>query len=103
MKGTARKKFTAGTILADPTTREVEAFETLQDILSRPTYLIHFDQSRRLYMDIDASKHGIGVVVYHISGTESDEYPARNAIEPIMFLSRLLTTAERITGLPRWR
>lgn len=48
-------------------------------------------------MDLDASKErGFGVVVYHIKG---DPDPAVNGIkrqdiQPILFLSKLLTTAE---------
>ena len=84
-----------------PTKREIDSFETLQSLLSKPTYLVHFTPSRRLYIDLDSSKaFGIGAVVYHVKGDDEtsptllDGYPNRTDIEPIMFLSRMLSLAE---------
>jgi hypothetical protein len=72
---------------------------------------VHFDPNRCLYTDINASKaFGIGIVVYHVKedgsealagcsktsveGGHKPEYPKESNIEPIMFLSRRLSTAE---------
>ena len=102
------------TPLLNPTAAERTSFKALQDLLSTPTYLVHFDPSRHLYADIDASKaFGIGIVVYHVKDDGSEalaaaadcsktsieggvkpEYPKKSNIEPIMFLSRRLSPAE---------
>ena len=122
--GRERKSFSANTRLANPTDEELKSFTTLQDILSRPSYLIHFNPYWVLYIDIDASKDfGFGIVVYHDWEEASDAETSRKAsgkelkqgsersegssstgytttktrvkIRPIMFLSRLLTDAEK--------
>ena len=108
--GRERKSFAATTRLSDPTEAESTAFATLQDILSKPSYLSHFNPHWTLYIDIDASKDfGFGVVIYHdwaqaaASDSASDASATtgytttqkRTRIRPIMFLSKLLTDAER--------
>ena len=115
--GRERKSFSANTRLLDATAAELTAFETLQTLLSQPSYLIHFNPYWVLYIDIDASKDfGFGVVIYHgweeASAGSADSMKAENSsstrvatgyttttkrskIRPIMFLSRLLTEAER--------
>ena len=112
--GPQHRNFSLQTPLLNPTAAEHTSFKALQDLLSTPTYLVHFDPSRRLYADIDASKaFGIGIVVYHVKDDGSEalaaaadcsktsieggvkpEYPKKSNIEPIMFLSRRLSPAE---------
>ncbi len=82
-----------------PTTAELASFDTLQSLLSKPTYLVHFSNSKVLYIDLDASKEfGFGAMIYHVDEKAhtgmNTAYPARNTIQPIMFLSRLLKSAE---------
>ena len=92
----------------------MESFKALQELLANPQYLVHFDPTRRLYADVDASKaFGIGAVVYHVkdddphatadcsdnskapaAATTRPAYPKKSSIEPIMFLSRRLSPAE---------
>ena len=49
-----------------------------------------------MFIDLDASKEfGFGVMIYHLKGNlAKGEYPARKAVEPILFLSRLLHPTE---------
>ncbi len=85
-KGNSRRAYARRTHLM-PTPTEQKAFDTLQELLSRPTTLAHFDNKRHLYIDMDASKEfGFGACVYHV---------VEGKVRPILFLSRLLTTAER--------
>ena len=117
--GRERKSFSTKTKLSDPTEAELASFHALQQLLSKPSYLIHFNPYWTLYIDIDASKDfGFGVVVYHdwAEASATVEISAaslnpssgasttsgftktstkRTNIRPIMFLSRLLTDAER--------
>ncbi|KAL3428067.1 hypothetical protein PVAG01_01576 [Phlyctema vagabunda] len=93
--GTSRRNYSAATKIGDPSPLELAAFETLQEQLLRSQFLVHFAAERRLYIDVDASKaFGIGGIVYHCKN-ESEGYPRRNDIEPIMFLSRALSPAEK--------
>ena len=71
----------------------------LQGAFSNPTFLAHYDASRPLLIDLDASKSfGFAAIVYHI---KRDQVPSgkdqvsRVEVQPIMFLSRSLNDAER--------
>ena len=60
--------------------------------------LAHFDPSRPLWIDLDASREwGFGVQIFHVKKdfTGDQKWPPRTAIEPIMFLSHMLTAAEK--------
>ena len=88
------------TLLDNPTTLELEAFETLQSEFKKPMFLTHFTRDRRLYVELDSSKEsGHGAVVYHVRRDYTHEDltkpPPRATIEPVLFLSRRLTAAER--------
>lgn len=98
-KGRARRVYSTATIIEEPTEEELIAFKTIQQAFGGPKFLIHFDPSRQLYIDLDASKQrGFGVIVYHLrniavaNGEEHTATPGR--LQPILFLSKLLTTAE---------
>ena len=78
------------TKLLEPSNLEIQAFETLQFVLSKFTYLVYFNHTRPLYADLDASKAArIGAVIYHIKGNDPEiqAYPNCSDIEPILFLS----------------
>jgi len=96
-EGASRRNFAAATSLEEPTKRELASFEALQGLLSKPTYLVHFDSARQLYIDLDSSKaFGVGAVVYHVKEDRvgADGYPKRTNIKLILFLSRMLSPAE---------
>lgn len=45
-----------GRVVVDtPSPEELHAFEPLQDLFAAPTFVPHFDPSRRLGVDVDAS------------------------------------------------
>lgn len=93
-EGGVRKKAAAAFSITAPAPSEVDAFHHLQSLFARPKILVHFDHTRQLYADIDASKEfGFGVMIYH-SKTEKLSAPTPTAVEPILFLSRMLTSAE---------
>lgn len=81
----------------EPTEKERTSFECLQAILSKGGFLHHFDSGRRLYIDLDSSKRGVGVIVYPVKGDPDPEKATdiRKAdIQPLIFLSKLLSNAE---------
>ena len=93
--GSERKSFATRASVNNPTRSEEVAFRTLQQALSKPSFLAHFDSKRPLYINLDASKvFGFGAIIYHIDGELNNEYPKRSQVRPVLFLSRLLKDAE---------
>ena len=99
VKGTERRVYSSKCRLPLATNQETESFKSLQEALSRPSLLVHFDPNRPLWIDLDASREwGFGVQIFHVKENAmpaTAKWPARTSIEPIMFLSRTLTSAER--------
>ena len=94
--GNARKTYSMRTLLREPNWKEITSFEQLQAMLSSPTILIYFMPDRILFIDLDALKErGFGAMIYYVKeGTDTSKYPPRTAVQPIMFLSRLLRGPE---------
>ena len=98
--GSARRTYSIKTRVQHPTELEKTSFEVLQSILSKPSYLVHVDTKRQLFIDLDASKEfGIGAMLYYVKEAylkdlQPGKFPPRHAIEPVLFLSRLVTGAE---------
>ena len=95
--GKQRKQAARSTRLVEPIDKERASFDCLQGILSKGGFLHYFDSSRRLYIDLDSLKRGVGVIVYHVKGDPDPEKATnicKTDIQPIMFLSKLLSTAE---------
>ncbi|KAI0997352.1 hypothetical protein K3495_g10831 [Podosphaera aphanis] len=105
-----RKSTASRTELLFPTAREKEAFDHLQGMFKRSSILVHYDNHRQTYIDIDASKEfGVGVMIYHVKDTleqnrdnaslemakNNTGKPLQKSVQPIMFLSRMLSMAEK--------
>jgi hypothetical protein len=99
IRGSPRKRYSGSTKITDPTEAELVSFREIQEALSSPTYLVHHNPARTLYIDVDSSKEfGIGVMVYHVKedvNLKTGQYPKSKEIEPILFLSRLLSVPEQ--------
>jgi hypothetical protein len=102
--GKARKAFARAAQVAEPTAKELQAFNTLQSIFGSPQTLVHHDPLRPLFIDLDAAKGdgGFGGMVYHVEGDlgfmkphEKMVPPPRTKVRPILFLSRILNVHER--------
>ncbi len=82
-----------------PTSQELAFFQSIQDALSHPSTFVHHNPDKTLWIDLDASKElGFGVVIFHTSTDDKllqGRWPSSNSMRPILFLSGLLTTAER--------
>lgn len=100
-----------------PTPEETAAFQAIQDRLCARTTLRHFDRRETLYLQLDASaQRGFAAVVFHtkpgFDWQPSTIIPATTipdtaipataipatAIQPVMYLSKALTNAERSYG-----
>ena len=94
-KNKTRKQYSQRTVLENPSDEELESYRQLQESFSNAGFLVHFDKNRMLYIDIDASKRrGFGTMIYHLKPDANPEKPQRTDVEPILFLSRLLNSAE---------
>ena len=117
-QGRTRKDFSRRTPIHDATDAEWDSYNQLQGSFSRLSWLIHQDPNRVLYADVDGSRKGFGVIVYHLKSDKGNKPidvaadampsdlqkasadkptptpPKRKDVEPIMFLSRMLTPAE---------
>lgn len=78
--------------LKESSENELEAFQYIQNCFAKALIIHHFNKHRTLWIDLDGSKEmGIGAVVYH---TIDDAEPNSANMEPIYFLSRLITDPE---------
>ena len=89
-----RLMFTQKSII-NPTSHEKEAFEAIQEYFRQETMLVHFDPGRCFYINLNVSGLGFGVVVYHLQGETGSEKTCIADIQPVLFLSRLLNSAEK--------
>lgn len=110
-KGNQRKRFAKHTNLENPIEVEKASFKSLQTamrhVLTHMT--VFFDHTRQLYAKIDSSKdEGHSAMVFHVKAEWTHHNlkkpPPANVVEPVMFLSRLLSPAEqRDTSRRSWR
>lgn len=90
----ARRNY-AATSTVDQSAEMMEAFQALQREFVKPSMLHHFDRSRPLYIHTDASKRrGFGVMVAHLEGDAVTGDPPRTKTQPILFLSKTLSSPE---------
>ena len=79
----------------ESTKKELESFKAIQDAFSKPSFLTHHNPSRRLFVDIDGSKEfGIAAMMYHVKNEVTKDF-VRTNVQPILFLSKVLSPAER--------
>jgi hypothetical protein len=97
--GPKRKKFCARATW-DPTDLEKASFESVKSYLSDPRFLTHHDPEKVTYAKINASNaRGFGIMLFHLK--EDYKVPkdlskiAAIAVQPILFLSKLLSPAEK--------
>ena len=99
VSGQQRRTYTSKPKLGVPTPQEFALFQSIQDALSHPSTLVHHNPDKTLWIDLDASKEfGFRAVIFHTSTDDKllqGRWPSSNSVRPILFFSRLLTTAER--------
>ncbi len=83
------------TSLMKLTLTEIVSFKTLQVLLLKSFYLVHFDSIKQLYINLNVFKvFDFSVMTYHIKQFHIEVYSSKSSIQFIMFLSRLLKSAE---------
>ena len=97
--GQQRRAYASKTKLGPPSDSEFASFHALQEALSPPTTLVHHNANKTLWIDLDASKEfGFGAVAFHTARKNvllEGKWPFNTLMPPILFLSRLLTAAEK--------
>lgn len=73
-QGNQRKAFVEKTPV-NPTEGEQEAFKKLQSHLASPSFLVHFDPKRQLYIDLDSSKIAFEAMVFHSRRDAKEKLP----------------------------
>lgn len=80
----------------EPTESERRSFDIIQEDLSRSSYLVHWSPSRTVFVKLDAARErGFGAMVFHCRGNWDGQHIPIESIEPVMFLSKVLTKAEK--------
>ena len=76
---------------------KVHAFETLQNLFRIFIFLIHFNFSYQLYIDVNVFKqYDFDVIVYHVEEDLKEVMKfSCHKIQFILFLNKLLTSAEQ--------
>ena len=93
-KDHARKRQSSISVY-ESTESEVKSFQDLQKAFSSLIFLIHFDFSRRLYIDLDVFKEwGFAVIIYHVVEDLENSF-SRIDVQSILFLSKMLNQAEQ--------
>lgn len=76
---------------------KIISFNIFQSLLSQPTYLIHFNSAKQLYIDLNVFKcFEFKIIIYYIKKfyINIKKYFIKVFIQFIMFLSRLLKSAK---------
>ena len=97
--GQQRRAYVSKIKFGPPSNIELAFFQALQETLSRPTTLVYHNANKTLWIDLDALKEfGFGAVAFHTAGGDvlpEGKWPSSTSIQPILFLSRLLTAVEK--------
>jgi hypothetical protein len=96
IKEKSRKVFVRKKTLKRPIEFKIRSYEHLQNVFSKESFLSHFDQLRKLFIDVNISKkRNVGVMIFHVKKyLEEDIIFKRIDIKSIMFVSKILTSAE---------
>ena len=94
-KGRLRKIYSQRIVLKSSINEELDFYRQLQKFFDRIDFLVHFDRSRTLYIDIDASKRrDFEVMIYHLKSDANALKSRRTNVKLILFLNRLLNFAK---------
>ncbi len=100
------KSYASRISLMKPNPVKIVSFKTLQSLLFKLSYLIHFDLTKCLYINLNAFKSfGFDIMIYHIkkevhtnikkgNSSIAKIFLSKSFIQFIMFLSRLLKPAK---------
>ena len=75
---------------------KLKFFRIIQQSFFKSAFLIHFNDHKQLYVNLNFSKNEIDDIVYHVRDTKLSitEYSFKRDVQSILFFSRFLTSAE---------
>ena len=95
VKNSIKKNFNQKILLKNFSTEKLQFYEQLQKNFSRLSWLTHFDILKQLYADIDVSKDGFDVMIYHVkNNSKIDKISDKRQIKSILFFSKFFTEIE---------
>jgi hypothetical protein len=96
VKEKLRKTFVKKEILKKLIELEIRSYEHLQIVFNKESFLRHFDQFRKLFINVNISKKkDVEVMIFHVKDNSEKDITFRRAdIESIMFLSKIFIFAE---------
>ena len=88
--------------LKEPFSDELKTFQNIQNAFCKNSFLMHFQHTKSLFIDVDAfKKDGFAVMIYHFKAFSfffKNSNPktalSRIDVEPIMFLFKFLNDFE---------
>lgn len=99
VRGQQQRAYASRTNLGPPTAQKLVFFQRVQDALSQSSTLIHHSSDKKLWIDLDTSKEfGLEVVVFYTATNNNlpeRRWPNSILVQLILFLSKLLTLAEK--------
>ncbi len=72
--------------------RELRSFELIQEVFKNSRFLTHFNLIRQFLIDVNVFKNEFEAFAYHL---KREDMTKSTAIESIVFLSKILTSAEK--------
>ena len=94
-KNKIKKVYNQKTIIEHSNSDELNFYRQLQEFFVNVDFLVHFNHDRELYINVNAFKQrDFEAMIYHLKSNADSEKSCRIDIEFILFLSRLLNSAE---------
>ena len=96
------KQHVSCTFIKDFSSEKLYMFETLQNFFTKLIFLYYFDSSWQLYINVNVFKqYEFNAMIYHVKNNSTVNFSDKVAefshqkIQSILFLNKLLTSAEK--------
>ena len=95
LKNNAQKQHVCHINIDTSTSEKLHFFHILQKLFVKLIFLCHFDSECHLYIDVNILKqYDFDIVIYHVDSNSNDIKFSCYSIQFIMFLNKLLMSAE---------
>ncbi len=96
MKEKSRKLFAKKILLNQSIETKIKSYEHLQHVFSDKKFLRHYNDIRKLFIDVNISKkRDIEAMIFHVKNDSNEKIIFKRCdIESIMFLSKIFISAE---------
>ena len=95
LKKNAYKQHAHHTDIDESTLAKIHSFHTLQKLFMKSIFLCHFNSEQHLYINVNLFKqYGFDTIIYYVDDNLNNNEFFWQKIQSILFLSKLLTSAE---------